>query len=67
MPNGPIKPPVVWHLDTDQITPRYNSPVPDRLTQIRLAWEEFEASDKPDLQKTLHDIELICKGNSPTQ
>ena len=64
MPNGPIKPPVVWHLDTDQIDDKSNPKKPDRLTRIRYEMIEFQEGRK-DLQKTLTSIQSICEeGNS---
>ena len=58
MGNGPIKPPIVWHLDTEGIEDKKNSPQ-DRLTKIKYAMIEFQEGRKP-LQETLEDIAKIC-------
>jgi hypothetical protein len=63
MSNGPIKPPIVWHLDTDEIEDQTNSP-PDRLTAIKNAMIEFQEG-KRGLQETLLAIENVCNPSSP--
>ena len=63
MPNGPIKPPVVWHLDTGDIEDKSNPKKPDRLTRIKNEMIEFQEGRK-DLQKTLTSIDDICKEGS---
>jgi hypothetical protein len=67
MSNGPIKPPVVWHLDSSQIQPKTNSPK-DRLTRIKEKMEAFEAPDsKVSLKSILRDIEDICNETDPPE
>ena len=65
MPNGPERPPIVWHLDADQIEPVENSP-PDRLTCIRKIMLEYEEQRGQDLDKTLKDIRRVCKSKDIT-
>ena len=70
MSNGtkdPILPPIVWHLDARSIEDKQNPENDDRLTRIKKAWLEYESSDKPDLQKTLRDIQDICEEGTGSQ
>ena len=66
------KPPIVWHLDTDDINRVSNSP-DDRLTQIRDLMIAFEAEQedpnldkKKPLKKLLEDIYAICQQTTET-
>ena len=60
MSNGPERPPIVWHLDSDQIEEVANSP-PDRLTCIKRIMEEFETKKGKNLDETLKAIKRVCK------
>lgn len=57
------KPPVVWHLDSDEIDDFHYNP-PDRLTRIKQVMKAFEESDGCNLQAALDEINAICK-NKP--
>jgi hypothetical protein len=61
-----IKPPVVWHLDTDEINDFSYNPQ-DRLTRIKAKMIAFQADDsKMSLKKLLQDVDDICKeSNDP--
>ena len=57
------KPPIVWHLDTNDIKDYYYNPA-DRLTRIRDKMIEFEAGRK-QLDEILREIKEICDEYKP--
>jgi len=64
MSNGPERPPIVWHLDADQIDDVTNSP-PDRLTCIKRIMLDFEQNKGKNLDETLKAIKKVCKTRDP--
>jgi hypothetical protein len=61
----PKKPPIVWHLDTEDIEDYYHNPA-DRLTRIRDAMREYQDPDsRKPLDDILTEIRAICKEKRP--
>jgi len=61
----PKKPPIVWHLDTEDIEDFYHNPA-DRLTRIRDLMRAYQEPDsKIDLHTTLLEIRKICQEKRP--
>ena len=63
----PIEPPVVWHLDSREITAKFESPA-DRLTIIKVVMHIFvNGKRKPPLEETLTLFGKICDNSSTNQ